>query len=207
MTARVVLVDDHALMRDGLRLLLARVPDEFDVVAEAGDGDAALIEVERHRPDLVVLDVALPGLAGAAAAAAIARVCPSARVIALSSHGEPLRVRAMLDAGARAYVVKHAAVDELLTALRTVQAGRIYVSRSVSTVAPAGVDGRALSARETEVARLVVDGLTSKEIADRLGCAVKTIETHRKQIMDKLGLQSVAALTRWAIRVGLTGLD
>ncbi len=199
---RVVLVDDHELLREGLRLLLASAPEEFMVVGDAGDGDAGLRLAIELAPDLVVLDVAMPGLDGIATARTLRRVCPATAIVALSGHADAASIGAMLEAGARAYVAKQAAFDELIVALRAVRAGRTYVSPSLPR--PTGPPARPLSAREREVARMVAEGLTSKEIADQLGCAVKTVESHRKQIMDKLGLTSVAALTKWAVRMGLT---
>ncbi|MBP8810717.1 MAG: response regulator transcription factor [Kofleriaceae bacterium] len=199
---RVVLVDDHELMREGLRLLLAGASDEFTVVGEASDGDGAVRLAVELAPDLVVLDVAMPGQDGITAAKTLRRICPATAVVALSGRADATAVGAMVEAGARAYVAKQSAFDELIVALRAVRAGRTYVSPSLPPLPSQPV--RSLSAREREVARLVAEGLTSKEIADRLGCAVKTVETHRKQVMDKLGVTSVAALTKWAVRMGLT---
>ena len=198
----VLIVDDEELYRE---LLCGRLGRQGYRVSEAADGEAALALVARDRPDVVVLDVAMPGLDGIATAKALRELMPAPLVVALSAHTDPAQVCAMLDAGAHGYVAKQAAFDELLVALRVIRRGTMYVSPAIGLPRDMPCAGRRLlSAREREVARLVAEGLTSKEIGDELGCAVKTVETHRKQIMDKLGLRSVAALTKWAVRVGLT---
>jgi DNA-binding NarL/FixJ family response regulator len=202
-----MLVDDHELLRDGLRMLLGTVPDEFVVVAEAGDGRAALGLLADSRPDVVVMDVAMPGLGGAAAATELLHAAPSLRIVVLSSHTDPARVAELMSAGAHAYVTKQAAFDELLEALRHVRQGRQYLSPGLSSRGDHVPRRRRLTPREREVAQLVAEGWTSKEIADELGCALKTVETHRRQVMDKLEVRSIAEVTKWALREGLTSTD
>jgi DNA-binding NarL/FixJ family response regulator len=212
----ILLVDDHQMMRDGLRAVLEQEPD-FHVAGEAADGREALEACESLRPDVVVMDVGMPGLNGIEATRLLRTRSPRSRVVALSMNADRRYVQAMFSAGAWAYLVKSSASDELIRAIRAVAQGEKYVSPTVAgSVLAAPVGGPAcvqadprdqLSPREREVLQLIAEGLTSKEVAVRLGVAVSTIETHRKQIMAKLGLRSVAELTKFAIRAGLTSLD
>lgn len=212
----ILLVDDHQMMRDGLRAVLEQEPD-FHVAGEAADGREALEACESLHPDVVVMDVGMPGLNGIEATRLLHTRSPRSRVVALSMNADRRYVQAMFSAGAWAYLVKSSASDELIRAIRAVAHGEKYVSPTVAgSVVDALVGGPAfvqadprdqLSPREREVLQLIAEGLTSKEVAVRLGVAVSTIETHRKQIMAKLGLRSVAELTKFAIRAGLTSLD
>lgn len=211
----ILLADDHQMMRDGLRAVLEHEPD-LHVTGEAADGREALEACERLHPDVVVMDVGMPGLNGIEATRLLASRAPRARVVALSMNADRRYVQAMFAAGAWAYLVKSSAADELLRAIRAVSHDEKYVSPAVAgavvdaMVSPSGVarDPRdQLSPREREVLQLIAEGLTSKEVASRLGVAVSTIETHRKQIMSKLELRSVAELTKFAIRAGLTTLE
>lgn len=212
----ILLVDDHQMMRDGLRAVLEQEPD-FHVAGEAADGRAALEACDHLHPDVVVMDVGMPGLNGIEATRQLQTRAPRSRVVALSMNADRRYVQAMFSAGAWAYLVKSAASDELIRAIRAVSHGEKYVSPTVAgAVVDALVGGPAmvhadprdqLSPREREVLQLIAEGLTSKEIAVHLGVAVSTIETHRKQIMAKLDLRSVAELTKFAIRAGLTSLE
>lgn len=212
----ILLVDDHQMMRDGLRAVLEQEPD-FHVAGEAADGRAALEACDHLHPDVVVMDVGMPGLNGIEATRQLQTRAPRTRVVALSMNADRRYVQAMFSAGAWAYLVKSAASDELIRAIRAVSHGEKYVSPTVAgAVVDALIGGPAvahadprdqLSPREREVLQLIAEGLTSKEIAVRLGVAVSTIETHRKQIMAKLDLRSVAELTKFAIRAGLTSLE
>lgn len=207
---KIVLVDDHKMLRDGLRSLLERRAD-LQVVGEAADGRAALAVAAETRPDVVVMDMMMPGLGGPEATRRLVAEHPGIKVIALSMHSDQRLVASMLSAGAAAYLLKSSASDELLEAIDAVSAGRRHVSRELagalalqgdpaSTPAP-------LSGREREVLQLLAEGLTSKEIAARLGLAVSTVDTHRKQIMAKLDLRTIAELTKYAVREGLTSIE
>lgn len=212
----IVLVDDHQLLRDGLRALLEREGD-LHVVGEASDGREGVETCLRLRPDVVVMDIGMHGLNGVDATRQIVAQLPRARVVALSMNADRRYVQAMFEAGAWAYLVKSSASDELIRAIRALDRGEKYVSPVVADavvdVLLLGTRGaqpdplQALSPREREVLQLVAEGFTSKEIACRLGVAVSTVESHRKQIMAKLELRSVAELTKFAVRAGLTSLE
>ncbi len=212
----VLLVDDHQMMRDGLRAVLERESD-IHVVGEAADGRTAIELCATLRPDIVVMDIGMPGLNGIDATRQLLSQFPSTRVVALSMNADRRYVHAMFEAGAWGYLVKSSASEELIRALRAVLHGEKFVSPAVaSAVVDAFVVGpksptrdprSELSPREREVLQLLAEGLTSKEIASKLDIAVSTIETHRKQIMAKLDLRSVAELTKFAIRTGLTTLE
>jgi len=211
---KVVLADDHAMMRDGLRALLERAGVE--VLGEAANGHQAIEEARRVRPDVVVMDVGMPQLNGIHATRRIAAEMPRVKVVGLSMNADRRYVIAMLEAGAVAYLLKNSASVELLTALQIVLAGGTFVSPAVAgAVDPStyylgaarpALD-RPLSPREREVVKLIAEGKSSKEIAVALGIAVTTIETHRRQLMEKLGLHTIAELTKYAIREGLTSGD
>jgi DNA-binding NarL/FixJ family response regulator len=214
---RVLLVDDHQMMRDGLRALLEKEP-RVEVVGEAREGKEAVEQVATLAPDVVVMDVALPGMNGVEATRQIANQHPTVKVLALSTYADRRYVENMLKAGARGYVVKVAGCGELVKAVESVHQGKFYLSPDVTDfvveglVGPARRDARAsvferLGPREREVLQLIAEGRTTKEVAERLGVAAKTIETHRRNIGRKTGLRSVAELTKYAIREGLTSLD
>jgi DNA-binding NarL/FixJ family response regulator len=213
---RIVIADDHALFRDGLRTLLEK-QKSFQVVAETTNGTETVAAVAKHHPDIVLMDVSMPGLNGVEATRQILMQAKTTRVIMLSMHSSERFVVEALKAGAKGYVLKDNAFDELLLAVKSVLADRVYLSRLISDAvirdyislaqsAPGSVFS-VLSAREREVLQLMAEGKATKEIAAALQVSVKTIETHRKQIMDKLDVHSVAELTKYAIREGLTPLD
>jgi DNA-binding NarL/FixJ family response regulator len=215
MTIRVLLVDDHRLVREGLRALLERAGG-IAVVAEAADGRGAVQLVEAAAPDVVVMDVGLPDMRGSDATRQIVARAPRVAVLALSMHAEPRWVAEMLQAGALGYVLKDAAVDEVVKAIRMVAARRVFLGPGVADIlvgdylqlrllggAP---PGPALTRREREVLQHIADGLSTKEIAATLRLSVKTVETFRRQLMQKLEVDSVAALTKYAIRIGLASL-
>ncbi len=212
---RVFLADDHTILREGLRAILERESD-VSVVGEAADGLDAVTRVLALRPDVVVMDISMPGLNGVEATRRIVEALPRAKVIGLSMHADRRYVQAMFEAGAVGYLLKNAASDELLHALRVVVEGRRYVSPALTDVlievlrsAPSdsALVTSTLTAREREVLQLLSEGHTSKEIADRLTIALSTVETHRRQIMLKLDLHSIAELTRYAVRSGVTSAD
>ncbi|HSO37739.1 MAG TPA: response regulator transcription factor [Labilithrix sp.] len=212
---KVLLVDDHKIIRDGLRAILEKHAT-IEVVGEAADGHEALEVARIARPDVVVMDVSMRGLNGIDATARFVRELPGIKVLGLSMNSDRRYVMAMLAAGAVGYVLKDAPSDELVRALRTVAEGQTYLSpaisgivieRAVNASLPAATRiANELSTREREVLQLLAEGRTSKEIGARLHIAMTTVESHRRQIMSKLKLRSVAELTKYAIREGLTPL-
>lgn len=215
MAIRVILADDHSILRAGLRSLL-QTSAKVEVVAEADNGRDTVSLARELEPDVIVMDVAMPDMNGVDATRKIAQLVPQVRVLALSSHNDGAFVKGMLEAGARGYLLKDAATAELLTALNSVYQGRVYVSPSVVDTqvgdylqrvkGKVGADAPLLSTREREVLQLVAEGKSSAQIATALHLSNRTIETHRKRIMDKLGIRSVAELTKYAIREGITSL-
>lgn len=212
MKIRVLLVDDHRMVREALRDALAKVPD-VQVVGEAGDADDALKQVRLHSPDVVVLDIGLPDLNGMEVAARVRDVGGHAKIVVLSAYSDKRFVAEMLRSGASAYVTKSAAGTELIRAIRAVMAGQGYFSPDIAGTLATAARDRPLSGetprlarREREVLRLIADGLRSPEIAEQLNIAVGTVEAHRRNIMRKLGLRTVADLTKHAIREGIVSL-
>jgi two-component system NarL family response regulator len=212
MAIRILLADDHGIMRAGLRAILA-LEDDLEVVGEANDGRALLTLARLARPDVVVMDVGMPELNGIEATRRLRELQPATRVLALSTHSDRQYVLAMLEAGAGGYVVKEAAAEELVRAIRAVERGQTYLCAEVAggvvahAITPTAAPNPAtelLTEREREVLQLVAEGHTTQQIAGRLHIAVKTVEAHRRNIMKALGLHSVADLTRFAVRHGLT---
>jgi DNA-binding NarL/FixJ family response regulator len=215
MSIRILLADDHRILREGLRSLLTQQPD-IEVVGEACDGEQAVVLALELVPDVVIMDVVMAGLDGVGATRRIRAECPGARVIALSMHSDRRFVSEMLRAGAIGYLVKDSAFEELHQAVRTVMENRPYLSASITCtlvedfVRQASAERSPLSplqmltAREQEVLRLLADGKRVKEIAHLLNVSVKTVESHRQNIMDKLEIHSTIELTRYALREGLT---
>lgn len=208
---RVVLADDHTLVRVGLRMLLESMP-HIEVVGEASNGLELLVLVERLRPQLVLMDIAMPGLNGLDATRRITKAWPDMRVLILSMHQNEEYVRQALCHGAMAYLLKDAAPLELELALRAVLCGETYLSPAVSKGVVSDYVQRlrsdapveeVLTPRQREVLQLVAEGESSKDIARRLGLSVKTVETHRTQLMRQLDIHEVAGLVRYAMRMGL----
>lgn len=211
MRISVLLADDHALMRAGLRKLLESLPD-VEVVGEADDGQAVLALAGQLHPDLVLMDIAMPRLNGLEAAARLSMVHPQIRVLILSMHQNEDYVRQALRAGAAGYLLKDAAPTELTLALKTVMRGDSWLSPAVSKGVMSDYvqrlrneesPGNALTPRQREVLQLIAEGSSTKQIARRLDLSVKTVESHRTQLMKQLDLHDVAALVRYAIRTGL----
>ncbi|MFN8453416.1 MAG: response regulator transcription factor [Anaerolineae bacterium] len=210
MMVKILLADDHTLVRAGFRALLQSLPD-LEVVAEAADGAEALRLVELHQPELVLMDIGMRGLNGLEATARISQEFPQVKVIILSIHASEEYVLRALRAGAKGYLLKDANMAELETAITTVMAGDDYLSPAVSKqladyirhmerdVNPADL----LTPRQREVFQLIAKGRTTKEIAQTLGIGVKTVETHRTQLMERLDIHDIAGLVRYAIRTGL----
>lgn len=211
---RVLLVDDHALVRAGIRSLLGGMMDVV-VVGEAASGEEALQLAERERPDVVLMDIAMKGITGLQAAARLRDQLPEIRVVILSMHSGEEYVLQALRAGAAGYLLKDAATGELELALRSVIRGESWLSPAVSRQVVEGYVQRvggepgtdALTARQREVLALVAAGKSTKEIAFTLNLSVKTIETHRAQIMERLGIRDVPGLVRYALRTGLVPPD
>lgn len=212
MHARVLISDDHTLLREGLRSVLEK--NGFEVVGEAGDGRTVVKLAKKINPDVVILDISMPLLNGIEAARQISSEIPHAKIIAMSMHRASHFVLAALHAGAAAYLLKDTVFEELLVAFRSVLKGQVYLSPAVAGIvvgasmrqssSPRELLQRKTSSRESEVLQLTVDGKSTKEIAATLCVSVKTIETHRRRFMSKLNLHSIAELTKYAIREGLT---
>ncbi len=204
---RVLLADDHALVRAGMRALLAELPG-IEVVAETGDGREALRLVRERKPDIALLDISMPELNGLEVVGRIARDHPNTRAIILSMHGDDESVRRALVAGAAGYLLKNSDRRELELALRAVARGDTWLSpsltkRVVATYMRGASPDAVLTPRQREVLQLVAEGHSNKEIASRLNVALKTVETHRTELMERLGIHGVASLVRYAIQVGL----
>ena len=209
---RVILADDHTLVRAGIRALLEKLPG-VEVVGEAGDGREVLKLVKLHRPDVVLMDISMPGLNGLEAAVRMAKEFPDVRVIILSMHPNEEYVWRALKAGAAGYLLKKAATAELATALQHVALGEFYLSQEISTRLPKNfaLDGIAhrkspleeLTGRQREILQLIAEGRNTKGIAEILKVSPKTIEYHRMKLMDCLNVHDVPGLVRFALRVGL----
>jgi len=216
MSLRILLADDHRIMREGLRSLLEKQPG-MEVIAEAENGRTTVQLSRELKPDVVVMDIAMPDLNGIEATRQILTESPDVKVTALSMLSDTKFVREMLSAGASGYLLKDSAFEELGKALRTVINNQIYLSPKIASLVVkdylgniANKDSSAspvLTNREREVLQLLAEGKSTKQIASSLYVSVKTIETHRKKIMDKLGINSIAELTKYAVREGLTSLD
>lgn len=216
MNIRLLLADDHRLMRQGLKALILE-ESGMEVVGEAENGKDVVALAAKLRPHIVIMDVAMPGLNGIEATRQIVSANPQTKVIALSGHDTTQFVREMLSAGASAYLLKKRAYEELIQAIREVMKGRKFLSPDVAQgVVDAYVQLSSLSNekpaftvltdREREVLQRLAEGHATKETADALSVSVKTVETHRRNIMEKLNLHSVAELTKYAVREGITGL-
>jgi DNA-binding NarL/FixJ family response regulator len=214
-TIRVLIADDHTLVRAGIRALLQGL-EGVEVVAEAGDGREAMALAQVHRPDVLVTDIAMPHVSGLELAGRVARELPEARVIILSMHGNEEYASRALQAGAAGYLLKDSGLAELELAVRAVARGETYLSPAVSKHVIADYLRRtggappkpgSLTPRQRQVLRLIAEGQTTKAIARLLGVSVKTVETHRAQLMDRLDIHDVAGLVRHAIRIGLVEAD
>lgn len=216
MNIKVLLVDDHAIIREGLRSLLEKQP-EMEVVADTDDGRKAFDLVRELLPDIVIMDITMKGLNGIEATRQIIAEFPKVKVIALSIHSKRRYVADMLSAGAAGYILKECLFDELVKAIKAVAAGGSYLSPRIADVvvsdyvkrlsATAYSPFEALKTREREVLQLVAEGKSTKQIALELHVSTKTIEANRRQIMEKLNIHSVAELTKYAVREGLTTLE
>jgi DNA-binding NarL/FixJ family response regulator len=216
MGVKILLADEHKLMRDGLRSLIEK-RDGLQVVAEAENGQTAIKLNRKFRPDVIVMDINMPDLNGIDASRQIIQEFPDTKIIAFSMHTDHQFVAGALKAGVSGYLQKDSAFEELAQAIRTVVANRTYLSSRITgdvvngyvekLLADDSAAPACLTDREREVAQLYAEGHSTRQIADRLNLSVKTIETHRRNIMQKLDITSIAELTKFAIREGLTTLD
>lgn len=208
---RVLLADDHAVVREGLKLLVHAQPD-MEVIGEAGDGNEAWQKAEELQPDVAVMDISMPECNGAQATERLKEACPAVKVVVLTLHEEEDYLRQLLQAGASGYVLKRAAPEELTRAIRLVAAGGVYLDPTLAgkvvesytsrTGAPSEPRASDLSERETEVLQQIAWGYSNKEIAAQLHISVKTVETYKTRVMEKLKLQSRVDLVRYALRQG-----
>jgi two-component system response regulator NreC len=208
---RVLLAEDHTVVRQGLRRIL-ETEARVEIVAEVGDGRAAVDAAQRLRPDVAIVDISLPGLNGVEVTRQFAKVAPQAKVLILSMHAEDGYIRQSLKAGAKGYLLKDADDQDLLKAVAALSGGGSYFSPSVSRILLDGYlqevpepsdELRLLSDREREVLQLIAEGKSNKEVAQTLNVAVSTAESHRKHIMEKLNLHNTAAVVRFAVRKGI----
>jgi DNA-binding NarL/FixJ family response regulator len=216
MSIKVLLVDNHAIIREGLRSLLEK-QSEMEVIADTDDGRKAIELVRELLPNIVIMDITMPGLNGIEATRQITAEFPDVKVIALSIHSKRRFVADMLSAGATGYILKECLFDELVQAIKAVAAGGRYLSPRITDVVVSDYVKRlsattespfeALTTREREVLQLVAEGKSTKQIALELYVSTKTIEANRRQIMEKLNIHSVAELTKYAVREGLTTLE
>jgi DNA-binding NarL/FixJ family response regulator len=209
---RILIADDHTLVRAGLTSLIARLP-EMEVVAEAADGRQALRLVRDLQPDIVLMDIAMPGLNGLESAERIHGIHPKIKIIILSMHASEEYVAQALKAGASGYLLKDAATAELEMALKSVAMGQFYLSPAISRQVvdnflrggPMGLD--LLTPRQREILQLIAEGKGTRDIAETLHLSVKTVETHRAQLMERLDIHDVAGLIRYALKKGLITAD
>ena len=217
MTIRVLLADDHTVVRDGLRFLL-QAEDDIQVVGDAADGQETVQRVLELRPDLVVMDIAMPRLNGIEAARQIHEDAPGVQIVILSMYSTSEHIFRALQAGVRGYLLKESAGAELVKAVRAVHAGRRYLSEKVADLVASDyvrhrekLDASSpleqLSTRERQVLQLVVEGASSAEIARTLSLSPKTVDTYRSRLMQKLGIEDLPGLVKFAIQHGLTSLD
>jgi len=216
MATKVLFVDDHEIFHDCVKALFDQQQD-MEILAVAADGRAAVRMAKELSPDVVVMDISMPLLNGIDATRHIVSENPDAKVIALSMHSERKVILEILQAGAKGYVLKGSAFSELIMAIHSVAAGKIYLSPSIASVVlddylalterRRSSGGNSLSSREREVLQLLAEGKSARQVAEILNLSVKTVETHRSQIMNKLDIHSLPELTKYAIREGLTSLS
>jgi DNA-binding NarL/FixJ family response regulator len=213
---RVLLVDDHTILRDGIRLLLSSQED-IEVVGEAGDGEEAIVKARELKPDVILMDISLPKVNGIEATKLIKAERPESKILILTMHEDEEYVFPLLAAGASGYILKKTASSELISALRAVAEGNAFLHPAIAKTVlekyrqgqPASVAGGpdGLTEREVEVLRLIAQGLSNREIADRLFISIKTVQAHRSNIMEKLNLHDRVELAKYALRKGLIKID
>jgi DNA-binding NarL/FixJ family response regulator len=217
MKTRVIIADDHSIIREGLKSLLEK--KGADVIAIAKNGREAIALAKAHRPDVVMMDISMPGLNGMEATAAIKKEVPTAKVIALSMHSDKQIIDKMFASGASGYILKESAFSELYVAIQEVGKGNFYLTPSVARMyVDTGGSNifkriqdipkyKEISKKEREVLQLVAEGKKTRDIAEKMGLSIKTIETHRRNIMKKLSIFSIAGLTKFAIKEGIVSLE
>lgn len=213
---RIVLADDHTLVRGGIRALLESIPN-VEVIAESGDGREALELIAKHEPEVALLDISMPSMNGLEVARQASKDHPRTKVVILSMHADPAYVKQALQAGVAGYLLKGAAVAELPLALQSVGRGEVYLTPKVSQsvvqgfLRPEGEEesgsSEGLTRRQREILQLIAEGKSTKEIAQILDVSVKTVETHRMRLMDRLGIHDVPGLVRYAIRAGIVSSE
>jgi two-component system response regulator NreC len=207
MPTRIVLADDHVLVREGLKSLLER--EHFQVMAEASDGQEAVKLIETHHPDIAILDISMPTLNGIDAARSLSRSAPKTKVILLTQHEEEQYIHEALEAGVKGYVLKNQMARDLIQAIRQVGRGEFYLSPGISRAVMEAFRNKSerpadpLTARERQVLQLIAEGKSTKDTASVLGISVKTAESHRMRLMQKLDIHETASLVRYAVRRGL----
>jgi two-component system response regulator NreC len=207
MPTRIVLADDHVLVRQGLKSLLER--EHFQVMAEASDGQEAVRLIESHHPDIAILDISMPTLNGIDAARGLSRSAPKTKVILLTQHEEEQYIHEALEAGVKGYVLKNQVANDLIQAIRQVGRGEFYLSPGISRAVMEAYRNKSerpadpLTARERQVLQLIAEGKSTKDTASVLGISVKTAESHRMRLMQKLDIHETASLVRYAVRRGL----
>lgn len=213
MKVRLLLVDDHPIVRSGMRMLF-QAESDLEIVGEADGGAEAIVAVQRLRPDVVIMDVAMPGMNGIEATRRIKEIAPETAVLALTMHEDEQYFFEMLKAGASGYIPKRAAPDDLVAAVRVVAQGNVFLYATLArflmkdmgeqdVVAEDAVDDEQLTVREREVLACIADGMTSREIAEQLVISVKTVERHRENIMAKLDIHNRVELVKYAMRKGI----
>jgi DNA-binding NarL/FixJ family response regulator len=215
-TIRVLLADDHKIIRDGLKTLIEKEAG-MEVIAEADNGRKTVRLAQKLHPTVVIMDVTMPDMNGIDATRKIMEETPGVRVIGLSMHSDRRYVLGMLEAGACGYLLKDCAFEELATAIRNVAGGNTYLSPRIAEVVvqgyldktpgPSHGSGSVLTPREREVLQLLAEGMAAKEIASHLNVSVKTVETHRRNMMEKLNMRGIAELTKYAVREGLVSIE
>jgi DNA-binding NarL/FixJ family response regulator len=207
MPIRVILADDHVLVRQGIKSVLER--EGLQVVAEASDGQEAVRQAQALTPDIVIMDIGMPTLNGMDAARELSRSCPKAKSILLTQHDEDQYVSEALSAGVKGYVLKSQVASDLVQAIQQVLRGQVYLSPGISAAVMAAVQSKGqrpadpLTARERQVLQLIAEGKSTKDVASLLGVSVKTAESHRSRLMQKLDIHETASLVRYAVKRGL----
>ncbi len=215
-TIRVLLADDHKIIRDGLKTLIDKETG-MEVVAEAENGRKTVRLAQKLHPNVIIMDVTMPDMNGIEATRKIMEEAPDCRIIGLSMHSDRRYILGMLEAGASGYLLKDCAFEELAAAVRNVAGGNTYLSPRITevvvkgyldkTAGPSRGLGSALTPREREVLQLLAEGMAAKEVASHLNVSVKTVETHRRNMMEKLDMRSIAELTKYAVREGLVSIE
>jgi DNA-binding NarL/FixJ family response regulator len=212
---RIIIVDDHQLIRDGLKALLSGF-DDIEIIAEAGSAEEFLQKLKSVAADVVLIDISLPGMSGIRLTEQLSTLTPVLKVLILSMHLNEEYISSALKAGALGYLAKNTTRDELITAIRSVASGKKYLGREVSDVITSGyirrikvddaLEKELLSKREIEILKLIAEGLGNKEISEKLFISIRTVESHKNHIMQKLGFRSLVEMVRYAIKRGLINL-